>query len=314
MPFVRQGRRVVAIVVSDLHLCQPAPAARADIDWHKAMARPLRELCNLQNDHACPVLCCGDIFDRWNAPAELINFALRELPYMSAIPGQHDLPHHRYADVKRSAYWTLVEAGKVYNLEPGVGFPASDDIVVWGYPWGHDELLGEGRNPKEPDFGGFNVAIIHSYIWTKKCSYPGAPSGKHLSKWRERLKGFRVACLGDNHRGFLSTSDDQVIFNVGAMMRRKTDEHEYRPCCGLIYSDGTVERRYFDTSEDVLLTREKAIENAADKNGGLDEFLDSMRSLGHGTVDFVEVVHELMAKREVSQGVRESILKAMEKK
>ena len=37
------------------------------------------ERTTFYNGHPVPVICAGDIFDRWNAPAELINFALAYL-------------------------------------------------------------------------------------------------------------------------------------------------------------------------------------------------------------------------------------------
>ena len=116
---------VIALLVGDIHLSAKAPLCRAkEPDWFEAMARPLMELVDLQkqigkeSDGIPPILCAGDVFDRWNSPPELINFALEYLPpQMYSIPGQHDLPNHNYNEIDRSAYWTLVAANKITNVE-----------------------------------------------------------------------------------------------------------------------------------------------------------------------------------------------------
>ena len=54
------------------------------------MQRSLEQIRDLQKEFDCPVICAGDIFDKWNSPPELINFAYDNLPEIYAIPGQHD--------------------------------------------------------------------------------------------------------------------------------------------------------------------------------------------------------------------------------
>lgn len=298
--------RVIGINISDLHLSLNAPASRADEDWLEAMRRPLRQISDLQKEHGCPVFCNGDVFDRWNAPAELINFALAELPFMSAVPGQHDLPYHRYEDIKRSSYWTLVEAGRIKNLIPGEPFHASDELTLWGWPWGID--VGP---PRTHTFGGLNVAVIHSYIWTQGHSYPGAPEEKRLKAWIPKLDGYDVACYGDNHKGFSAKKGGLTVFNCGGMMRRKSDEKDYRPQFGVLMSDGSLVPTPFDISHDVLLPGKPKGETP-DYSADLGQFIDSLRTLGESTVDFIEAVNQEIARTKINKGVRERILKAME--
>src|SRR5688500_1062308 len=90
----------IAILCADLHLTMKQPACRDDDDWMKTQAGYLSQLKMLQKSETMgpvlPILCAGDIFDKWNAPPELIHFALEHLPDgMICVPGQHDLPNHR---------------------------------------------------------------------------------------------------------------------------------------------------------------------------------------------------------------------------
>ena len=45
----------------------------------------------------------ANIYTKW---PELINWAIKHLPPMLAVPGQHDLPYHDYKELGRSAYAT----------------------------------------------------------------------------------------------------------------------------------------------------------------------------------------------------------------
>lgn len=165
------------------------------------MAGYLGQLRGLSEGHGTPgnplpVICAGDIFDRYNAGPELINFALAYLPRMYAIPGQHDLPHHSYEDIRKSAYWTLVEAGKILNLEPGK--PVGVGVMqLWGFPWG---------TPVEPcpetPHLGIDVAVVHQYVWMKEHGYPGAPEENRVKNFLGKIVGYDAVVVGDNHKGF----------------------------------------------------------------------------------------------------------------
>ena len=99
-------KKPVALVCSDIHLCHTRPTSRsAEPDWYEAMARRLHQVDEIASYQQVPVLCAGDVFDRWNSPPELINFAIKNMPPMWAVPGQHDLPHHRLDEVHRSGLW-----------------------------------------------------------------------------------------------------------------------------------------------------------------------------------------------------------------
>ena len=110
-----QEPNAIAILCSDLHLSLTKPACRADKDWMEVQAHYLKQLEDTAGN--LPIFCAGDIFDRWNAPPELINFALRNLPDdMLCVPGQHDLPNHRLDEKHRSGYGVLSNAGKIEDL------------------------------------------------------------------------------------------------------------------------------------------------------------------------------------------------------
>lgn len=282
-------RNIAAIAVSDLHLSHTPPAARSgEPDWYLAMQKHTSELCYLTEMHKVPVICAGDIFDRWNSPPEVINWALSHLPHMYAVPGQHDLPYHRYEDRKKSAYWTLVQAGKITNLEPGnpvdIGF-----LRLHGFPWGIEVTPYSGRDICT------NVAVIHSYIWKDRgSSYVGAPKSEHVQEWRSRLFGYDVAIFGDNHDGFMENVNGTTVLNCGGFLRRKMDETNRQCWIGMIRVDGSVFRHEIPKRGDIFLESEIIIPD----EDGQHQFVEDLMSLTDRPVDFWEILNRRITEIE----------------
>lgn len=339
MPAVRSKEEIVAILVADIHLSLKAPIWRsAEPDWLEAQAAVLAEVVDLERKYECPVICAGDVFDHhqkvsdgWAAPPELINYALAYLPKMWAIPGQHDLPNHQYDDVRRSAYWTLVEAGKIKNIEPGgVTILKSPyrHLVLSGYPPGYNlELLDDKVDDSDDEIAAgipmtdcLFLAVIHDYVWIKGHSYKTAPDDRKLSRanthnaiYGGHYYGYDVIVYGDNHKGFLTNIGNTQIFNCGSLMRRKSDEVDYKPQVGLLTSDGRVIQHYLDISEDkyleVAVVRKK--EEEQDTSSMLDVFQE-LEQLGKTALNFKDAMKAFFHKGKISNEAKQIILKAME--
>lgn len=302
---------VVAILASDLHLSHKSPLARScEPDWYKAMARPLYQVRQLMMDYKCPLIVAGDIFDRWNAPAELINWTLIHLPRCYAVPGQHDLPNHSYKDIRRSAYWTLCQAGLVTNIEPRqpMETPTKTPLRLHGFPFGF-----RIRPPKDVHDMLIEVAVVHKYVWIKGQSYTDAPRDQRLRAYAPDLKGYNVALFGDNHKGFdWAMGSGCRVVNCGGFMRRKCDEQSYKPSVGLLYADGTVSRHYLDTKEDQFVSPEKLV-LAALKGAEMLDFVEELKGLGDRAIDFRQAVERALQKENADEETRRIVLEAFDK-
>ncbi len=312
MPSVRPGptRRPIAVLCADLHLSLTPPPARAgEKNWVEAMARPLREINIAATNANVPVICAGDVFDRWNAPVELVNIAAGLMPStrIFSIPGQHDLPLHNLSDLKRSAYWTLCMMGALHDRCAGDGCITTslkNGVCLHFSAWGSEI-------PPTPQDEQMHILITHRYVWAEGASYPGADESGHIKSLSKTLKGYAVAVFGDNHKGFTSTTPDgTVVFNCGGMMRRKSDEADYRPGYGMLFSDGTVERRYFDTSKDVFTPVTESSPLLA--TGSFDKFLSSLSELQTAVPDFPTVLRRLSERSTIPDGVRKVIQEVLE--
>lgn len=299
----------IAILCSDLHLSHKAPIARSEEDWYEVMKRQLEQLdACIWTIGKLPIICAGDIFDRWNPPAELINFALEYLPSgIYAIPGQHDLPYHSYEDIKKSGYWTLVASGKIKNLPPKelVEVQGLSPLVLHGFPFGVDI-----ERSHKPNDLLLNMAVVHKYVWHKSAGYTGAPEEGRIGNLEKDLKGYDVAVFGDNHSPFHCKVGKCQVWNCGGFFRRKSDEKDYEPAVGLLYKDGRIERKPLDISKDKF-------SDVPDQFKGnqinLESFLDELQTLSDTTISFEEALNFYMDKEKTPKSVRDIILKSVQK-
>lgn len=298
---------VLAIFCADLHIDSVPPIARAaEPDWYDAVRRPLKELRGLQQRHGCPVVIAGDLFNRWNVPPEAINFALAELPdWTIAVPGNHELPYHRYEDVRKSAYWTLVEAGRVADLDPRMPAVVGEKkLVLHGFPYGVPvKPIGENRA------GGWtHVAVVHAYCWIAGADHPGADPGKRAKRYLPKLEGYDHAFFGDNHVPF----HHKKIVNCGGFLRRRADEKTHRPRVWLLTGAG-VQEHLLDCRKDVFTDPDDVIEAAA-KTLDLSRVMEELKALGDVGLNFVELLTRYAERDENRKAVREFIFSVLEGK
>lgn len=323
---MREGKYPIAVLVSDIHLCIRPPVFRSiEKDWLGRQADYLNQLAILaqqvtqsgedipKEDHL-PIFCGGDVFDKWNSSAELINFALKDLPNMYAIPGQHDLPNHSYEDIRKSAYWTLVEAGVITNLLPRsfTDIPTREGLVIRAHSFPWDFPVEE---PKVSNSFVIDLCLIHSLIWTKDTGYNGAPPDQRLKPYKRKLRGFDTVLFGDNHKSVFWNLDKEAeapaIFNPGSFMIRTTDQVEHKPCVGLLYNDGSVVPQYLDISKDKYLSQEM-MDYTKVGDTTLGKLIGQLYKLRDSSINFEAEVNKKLDQVEASPSVRRIVLSCME--
>lgn len=295
---VRPDPQPVCVATADWHLCHTPPAARGETrsEWYDRQADYLGQINDVAGSFGgVPVLIAGDVFDKYDNPAQLVNFTIRELNKFKspvlAVPGQHDLPEHRYQDGHRSSYWTLVEAGAITNLTPATGKMTLANkpkrLLVYGFPWGFPV------RPIPESFrrtGELQIALVHAYLWNDPDdAYPNAPeSGMliHCVKW---FQGYDVVVSGDNHQHWACSTDKLNVWNCGSLMRRRSDQRDHQPRVGIVYSNGSVRPHFLDVSKDEF---RDVPDDVTPENAGLDteELIRQLRSLGDSALNFKEAV------------------------
>jgi DNA repair exonuclease SbcCD nuclease subunit len=281
----------------------------------------LDEVAVLMRENKCPGIFAGDLFDKWRAEPELITFAMRHFPDgCYTIPGQHDLPYHSIKEVERSAYGTLMQAGKITHLDSVKEFLADDGIgtLVRLTPFHWKQQL---RSCETVYGDSLNVAVIHKYVWKDdKSKYQGASKKDKAGSLVPWLKGFDAAIFGDNHTPWerVGTPSLQIpsMFNCGGFMRRRTDEIDRKPRVGLLMSDGTVVPHELRAAkkDDLAETAPEAPLKDGD-NGSMFEFMQSLEELG-GEQDCSNLIQNAIyaLKGERAEQVRAILIAAMEKR
>lgn len=319
-----QTIRPVAIAFGDFHASLKPPAARAESpsEWLNVQARYLKQLEKLAKDIEVPILCTGDIFDNWNSPAELVNMLLEVMPKIYSIVGNHDLPNHSYAEIRRSSYWTLVRAGRIKNLAPKEMVCVPKMFSLVGFPFGTEpgSCLEWSPNLITP-----NIALVHKYIWQSKLDRrPNATEDDSVHKLHEKTGGFDTILIGDNHHWFKSQWGNRgtgiivggalkTIFNNGTFIRRKADEIDLEPVVGIVHLDGYVEPHRLETSIDRFRDR-KEIAEVEEVDLDTEEVLRELGKLADATIDFGQAVRAVLKSGKVSKEVTNLVLKQLESK
>jgi hypothetical protein len=270
------------------------------------MLRYIEQIKYVQNQfNGLPICCAGDVFHKWNSSAELINFLITNLPEMYAIPGQHDLPHHRYADIRKSAYWTLVKANKIYDIHWTHPQPVNG-VYLWGVPWGEEIPKIDINEKKRQKRKHLDLAVVHRYLYTDETGFPGAPPENHINTTKKELNGYDAAVFGDNHVGFLAEGIGECpsILNCGGFMRRNSDQMDYRPHIAILYENGKIIRYPLDTSKDVFIDRTIA-KPLEDKKLDLSKFVSELKGLGEASIKFGETVRRFMMLEKLNPEVIE---------
>lgn len=312
MPNMRSKSSVEAVVFGDLHLSLNAPVARAEKneDWFTVMKKNFDEVGRIARyNNAKYIISTGDIFHAWNSPVELVNFAIKMFQSLNlrvySVAGNHDLPNHDHTQIERSAYWTLVEAGAIVNLEPKKPIYRGD-MCLHGFPCG---FPAEGKIRKS-DYN-YNVAVIHDYCHKYGHDFPGAPEDKRCQRHRERLKGFDAAFFGDNHKGFLDVNDKldkyMPILNVGGFVQRNIDEQTYKPMVGLLHTDGQISTVPLNVEAkwELEITEYGKDPEGAMNNADMNAVIDMIQDIKGSTLDYREALEQYLRRKRVTPSIKQ---------
>jgi len=227
-----KSNKVDAILVADLHLTETPPASRID-DYLEAQANKLHFLKALQNQYNCPILCAGDIFDKWRVSTWFCSWVYQNLPAgILTIQGNHDLPMHSLDQYPKSALSLLEMVGHVIILSEMSYIVNGLEIV--GVPFGKLE----GFTPNKKTSGiKRKILLLHELVWPK--NRPDWASNSYVAQeLLDRFEGdFDLIVTGDNHESFTAKTKKSLLVNPGGMMRSSADQIENKPKCYLYHAD-----------------------------------------------------------------------------
>lgn len=253
--------RPIAILTGDWHVWGRAPSYRSlEQDWLGVYARAFDKMKAIQRRFGnIPVLLAGDVFDYYNPPPEIINWLISNMPKnVCAVPGQHDLQNHSLELIRKTGYWTLVEAGAIWHV--------GNVNTVYSIVSGKMVLEGAGWNAiaEPPQFprveGEARIFMAHRYVYSSSAnSYQGVDESRNISHLEGFLKTCDVAVFGDNHVPFTARAGDCLVVNCGTLLCRKADENIRDAGFYVLMDDFSVKRVWTGDDKDVFSSREGSV-------------------------------------------------------
>lgn len=299
----------LAILCSDLHLRETTPRARAESDWYEVMAAQLSSLWEVHAELDVPIICAGDVFDKWNPSSKLVSFAITHLPPMYAITGQHDLEGHRLDRRFFGAYGALCKALKITDIPANEWFaiPSKRSRIrhlwVWAMPWGAYGMPTELDHSRSGH--AVKLGVLHQYRWSN-------PTNKYAmaedsSKLESLFPGLDALLIGDNHIPW----ELPGILNHGGFIAQNADQKDYQPHYGVLYADGHIERKPYNTPAPQWL--DAGIELPKEKIAGeVIEQLNQLQGSGDSFADRLKQVIQNTVKQEVKKELESILQKVME--
>lgn len=255
----------------------------------------------MSKKYHAPIICAGDLTNKWNEPPEFINFLLRVLPFMYCVRGNHDTPFHNASEMHKSVYGTLCQTGTIKDIAPRSPLVIGN-LMLHGFPHGT-----EVRPMQKRYDGYFHLAVIHDYIWKRGSEHRQVTVETSVGSWHQKVRGYDAVMFGDNHKGFVAKHPAfPTILNCGTLMRRTTDEIDYQPKVGLINSDGSIVRVALDCSKDTFAEK---LKEESEPSADMEKFIEQLLKRVKSNVDFRTKVLDVLgdAEPEVRQLVLESL-------
>jgi len=276
-----------AILVADLHLSEETPVSRID-DYHAAQIKKLKFLQELSNqNNNCPVICSGDVFDRWKSSPWLLSMVYKYLPRpFYAIPGNHDLPLHSMENFDKAALSLLAQVDE--NIH----------IILDG------KMKLDGRK----------ILILHQMVWHKRKP-PWSQTSVTDTELLEQYDGaYDLILTGDNHISFTANTEKTILVNPGSMMRKNVDQADAQPRCFLYYTTNTTTNSitpvFFPIDHNVHNTERIMIEQNRDER--ISAYIERMKKDWEIGLSFEKSLQAFFDKNNTSERVRKIICNQLE--
>lgn len=293
-------KKVDAILCADIHLRDDQPECWQTSYW-KAQAKAVKFLRQLKKEHDCPIVIAGDVFHHWKASPYLLGWAIKRLPKIYAICGQHDLPSHQEELFHKSALYVLEQAKRVKVCGTACSLVVGDSHELYGYIYG-SELKGLGRESDNR-----RIALCHTMVYKGKEPFPGASEmGGTAGSLLKKMKGFDLVVTGDNHEPFTFKKNGRLLVNPGSMMRMTAKQIDFKPRVYLWCAEtNEVEPAYFPIKKnDISRDHIDAVKN---RDGRIDAFVSRLSESADVGLSFKENMKKFLKENKIKKEVEEII-------
>lgn len=280
------------ILTADWHLREDTPVCRTD-DFQQAQWQKVKFVKTLQEEHGCPVLHAGDLFNHWKPSPWLIAKTLIELPKdFHTVYGNHDLPQHNLNLASKSGVYTVA-----------VGRPGS---LLHKCHYGDDP----NKDAQDIKVHGRRVLVWHVMTYAGKEPYPGVqedPATRLLAKYRQ----YDLIVTGDNHEAFTVKLRDRLLVNPGSLTRQEAGQVDFRPRVYLYWADTNAVKPVYLPIDKSVISRAH-IERTARRDERIEAFVSRLSDDYEVELSFEKNLQQFARTNQVRQSVMDIIYKSIE--
>lgn len=279
-----------AILCGDLHLQEgQIPVCRLD-NFEGKQWQKLDFISDLQEQHNCPVLCSGDLYNFWKPSPELLSKTSQHLPSkFYTIYGNHDLKGHNLGFASKSGIYNLMINDKLHILKNThwQQSPESDLVI---------------NNRK--------ILVWHVMTYQGKDPWPNHKSTKG-SKLLRKYPQYDLILTGHNHKPFVEKHEGRLLVNPGSIFRLTADQQDHKPRVYLWYADTNTVKAVYLPIEKSVISREH-IDIKEERNNRIDAFITGLDSDWEALMSFKENLEAFKHKNKVKKSIMDIIYEVTE--
>jgi len=298
------------LVVGDAHIRGTNPVRRKDNFRIAVLDKLTQVTVQAMKHNVRAVLQVGDLFDSPSVSKDVIFDVMIILHLLKdnnidfiTVFGQHDLYGHSHDSAKKSPTG-LLAAARLVRIAGSEPEELSSNIKVYGKSWFDKEppLVEKENNI-------IKILITHQMI-ANEALFPGhkfVTPEQALGKYRD----FDIICCGDYHYPFHYSSNNRLVVNPGALVRKTISEKDLslKPSVLLIDIDSSNKVRTvqipleFASSKEVFDFRQEEEENKPN----FDKIVSDLRDTCATKIDWRIVLDSAIKKAKLSAGTTQVI-------
>lgn len=299
---------VDGIVAADLHFRKDLPRCRLDPDWMKTQTEAVQTIVQEAEKRKCSIFLVGDLFHTSVVQEEIKNWFLSLFPREKTfiLPGQHDLPYHQWAYVRRSSFGVLMNTYPLISSCLFSMYSPMDNFHAQAAPFGLD---------KDPDWTLENARIVfsHQMCFEKESDRPFPGVGKSASELCGEYPSAKWIFTGDWHKGFYyhNQGTDQHVINPGCLTRQASDFIDYQP---RVYYFNMISEavEQINIPDNGAMVTDKYIQEEKARDERIDSFVETIRKQGQVSLNFKDNLKQRLLNPQIEPDVKKVTEEIME--
>ncbi len=275
---------------SDTHFTGTRPVCRLDTDWLVTQASALRFLVDTANLHKVPLVLTGDVLDHSIVATRVVNMVLRELHRAEygvfLIPGNHELPSHRWEDVEESSIGIIL---KSFPLIPQI------DGVQDAAPFGKDRSTGAP------------VVFSHQLVFRDEKSRPPMAKGRTAAELLDQFPGAKWIFTGDHHDSWEYVSPDgRHVVNPGSTITHNASKIGDKGYCALVDIEAESVQ-WIEIPDDPAMVSDGHLRKEEARESRIEAFLNMVKGASATVLDFKANLEARRQEKTVPEPVNKAL-------